>query len=107
MRSSNLAEPTTPTLSPWSRTGRAPTGSDAPPPPPDEVAPAYVDLKTVALLHETLDEAWDAIPPEQQAGMLKATLAQRILKSAANGERDPERLREAALNPKHGVSAEW
>ena len=61
--------------------------------------PAHFDLKTVALLRETLDEAWDAIPPEQQAGMLKTTLAERILKSAADGERDPERLRDAALNP--------
>lgn len=60
--------------------------------------PAYFDLKTVALLRETLDEAWDAIPRKQQAGMLKTTLAERILKSAANGERDRERLREAALN---------
>jgi hypothetical protein len=62
--------------------------------------PEHSDLKTVALLRETLDEAWDVIPPEQQAGMLKTTLAERILKSAADGERDPERLREAALNPK-------
>ena len=61
--------------------------------------PAHFDLKTVALLRETLDEAWDAIPPEEQEGMLKTTLAERILKSAADGERDPERLREAALNP--------
>ena len=42
-------------------------------------------------------EAWDRLPPKLQATMLKTTLAERILKSAAEGERDRERLREAAL----------
>ena len=60
--------------------------------------PVYYDLKTVALLRATLDDAWDSIVPEQQAGMLKSTLAERILKSAAEGERDAERLRMAALS---------
>ena len=60
-------------------------------------APAYFDSKTVALLRQTLDDAWDSIRPAQQAGMLKTTLAVRILSSAADGERDPERLREAGL----------
>jgi hypothetical protein len=32
--------------------------------------PVFYDLKTVALLRETLDEAWDSILPEQRAGML-------------------------------------
>jgi len=60
--------------------------------------PVYYDLETVALLRATLDDAWDSIRPEQQAGMLKSTLAERILKSAAQGERDAERLRIAALS---------
>jgi hypothetical protein len=60
--------------------------------------PVFYDLRTVALLRETLDEAWDSILPEQRAGMLKTTLAKRILKCAADGERDPERLRGAALS---------
>lgn len=59
--------------------------------------PVYFDLETVALLRETLDDAWACLRPEQQATMRKTTLAERILKSAADGERDPERLREAAL----------
>ena len=54
----------------------------------DGEKPAYYDLETVALLRETLDEAWDCLRPEQQATMLKTTLAERILKSAAQGERD-------------------
>jgi hypothetical protein len=59
--------------------------------------PAYYDLETVALLRETLDDAWDCLRPQQQAKMLKTTLAERILKAAAQGERDRERLRDAAL----------
>jgi hypothetical protein len=61
-------------------------------------APADFDPATVALLRQTLDDAWDSIGPEQQAGMLKTTLAERILKCAAEGERDPGRLRGAALS---------
>ena len=37
------------------------------------------------------------LPPKLLATMLKTSLAERILKSAAAGERDRERLREAAL----------
>ena len=57
----------------------------------------YFDLETIALLRETLEEAWASLRPEQQARMLKTTLAERILKSAAQGERDRERLLNAAL----------
>lgn len=59
--------------------------------------PAYFDLETVALLREVLDDAWACLRPEQQATMLKTTLAERILKLAAQGERDRERLLDAAL----------
>jgi hypothetical protein len=58
-------------------------------------AAAHFDAQTIALLKLTLDEAWDRLPPKLQATMLKTTLAERILKSA--GERNRERLREAAL----------
>ena len=63
----------------------------------DGKEPVYFDLETVALLRETLDDAWASLRPEHQATMLKTTLAERILKSAAQGERDPARLRDAAL----------
>jgi hypothetical protein len=63
----------------------------------DGKEPVYFDLETVALLKETLDDAWASLRPEQQATILKTTLAERILKSAAQGERDPARLRDAAL----------
>jgi hypothetical protein len=58
---------------------------------------AHFDAQTIALLRAALDEAWDRLPPKLQATMLKTTLAERILQSAAEGERNRERLREAAL----------
>ena len=59
--------------------------------------PAYFDLETVALPREVLEDAWALLRPEQCATMLKTTLAERILKLAAQGERDRERLLDAAL----------
>jgi hypothetical protein len=59
--------------------------------------PVYFDLETVALLKETLDDAWACLRPEQRATMLKTTVAERILKSAAQDERNRERLLDAAL----------
>jgi hypothetical protein len=63
----------------------------------DDKESAYFDLETVALLREVLDDAWAALRPEQRATMLKTRLAERILKAAAQGERDRERLLDAAL----------
>ena len=63
----------------------------------DAKEPVYFDIDTVLLLRETLDGAWVCLRPEQRAMMSKTLLAEHILKSAAAGERDPERLRDAAL----------
>ncbi len=60
-------------------------------------APMSFDPEVVTLMRETLDDAWASLPLEQQATMQKTALAERILKSAAQGERDRERLRDAAL----------
>ena len=60
-------------------------------------AAAHFDAKTIALLKAALDEAWDRLPLKLQATILKTTLAERILKSAAQADRTRERLREAAL----------
>jgi hypothetical protein len=60
-------------------------------------AAVHFDAQTIALLKAALEEAWGRVPPKLQATMLKTTLAERILKSAAEGERDRARLREAAL----------
>jgi hypothetical protein len=65
----------------------------------DTKQPVNFDRATVALLRETLDDAWTCLRPEQRASMSKTLLAERILKSAAGGERDPERLLDAALMP--------
>jgi hypothetical protein len=62
-----------------------------------ESEPVYFDLKTVSLLREVLDDAWACLPPEQRATTSRTILAERILKAAAAGERDPERLIDAAL----------
>ena len=58
----------------------------------------YFDPETVALLRETLDDAWACLSPDLQATMQRTALAERILKSAARGERDRKRLRAAALD---------
>jgi hypothetical protein len=55
------------------------------------------DPETVTLLRAILDDTWSSMPPQAQALMTKSDLAQRILKQAAKGERDPVRLRAAAL----------
>jgi hypothetical protein len=63
----------------------------------DSKDPVYFDLDTVALLRDTLDDAWACLPAQKRATTSRTILAEGILKSAAKGERDPERLREAAL----------
>ena len=62
----------------------------------DQGTPAYFDLQTVALLREILEDAWASLRPRQRETMSRSLLAQRILKSAAQGERDRKRLLDAA-----------
>jgi hypothetical protein len=59
--------------------------------------PVSFDPETVSLLRETLDDAWGSLRPEQRAMTSRTLLAEGILKSAAKGERNPERLRHAAF----------
>ena len=65
-------------------------------------AAAQFDPATVAAMKMALEDAWNPLGPELQATTLKTTLAERILKSASRGERDYERLRDAALK---GIAA--
>lgn len=58
---------------------------------------ANFDPETVSLLRATLDDAWACLPPKQQATTSPSILAEGILKLAAEGERNPKRLRDAAL----------
>jgi hypothetical protein len=60
------------------------------------VGGAY-DPETVSLLRTLLDQAWDTLLPHQQARMTKSHMAERMLKCAAQGERDPVRLRARAV----------
>jgi hypothetical protein len=60
--------------------------------------PVPIDLKTVSILREVLQDAWYSLSAEQQATMSKTVLAERILRSAAKGERDRKHLLAAALN---------
>ena len=61
-------------------------------------SPLHFDLETVAILRETLDIAWARLRPVQRAITSRSLIAERILKTAAQGERDPERLLAAALD---------
>jgi len=70
---------------------------------PDTKQPAKFDQETVALLRGALEDAWASLRPDQRARMSRSLLVEGILKSAAEGERDPERLRDAAL--KIGLSS--
>jgi hypothetical protein len=64
----------------------------------DGKEPAYFDIETVSVLKDTLEQAWAFLRPEQRATMSRSLLAERILKAAAAGERDRERLLDAALD---------
>jgi hypothetical protein len=57
----------------------------------------YFDAETIALLRTILDHTWANLPPNQQAVTNQSILAERILRAAAQGERDPERLHALAL----------
>jgi hypothetical protein len=52
----------------------------------------------VSILKEVLADAWYSLSAEQRAMMSKTVLAERLLRSAAKGERDRKRLLAAALN---------
>jgi hypothetical protein len=64
----------------------------------DGKEPSYFDIETVSVLKEILEDAWDCVRPEQRINMTRSLLAERILKAAAAGERDRERLLDAALD---------
>jgi hypothetical protein len=58
----------------------------------DSKKPAFFDLETVALLR-----AWACLRPQERATMSRTQLAEAILALAAEGERNPDRLLDAAL----------
>jgi len=58
---------------------------------------AVFDPETVQLMKASLEDAWDMLGPIEQAKTNKQVLAARILRAAAQGERDAIRLRTRAL----------
>jgi hypothetical protein len=58
---------------------------------------AAFDPNTVTLLKEVLAQAEETLPMEGRSSEVRVKLATCILKAAAQGERDPARLRKAAL----------
>lgn len=63
----------------------------------DAKKPAYFDLDTVSLLRDVLDDAWACLRPQERATTSRTILAEGILTLAAQGERNPDRLIDAAL----------
>jgi hypothetical protein len=51
----------------------------------------------IKLMRSALDEAAIILPKTEQTAAVKVKLASRILAAAAKGERDPNKLRIAAL----------
>ncbi len=58
---------------------------------------AQYDPETLILLRTALDEAWALLPGHRKSDVEKSEMAQRILMQAADGVRDPVKLRAAAL----------
>lgn len=54
--------------------------------------------ETQKLLRDALEDAWAALRPDERARATKAMLAARLFEVASAGERDPARLRSAALS---------
>jgi hypothetical protein len=65
----------------------------------------YYDPETLILLRNALDEAWAALPDGSKSETPKSEMAQRILKQAADGVRDPVRPRASALISAVGTSS--
>ena len=52
--------------------------------------------ETVEFLRMVLDEAWASLTPSQRMSTSRSDVAATILKAAADGERNPDKLREIA-----------
>ena len=59
---------------------------------------ARYDPETLNVMRTALDEAWTLLPDDRKSEIAKSAMAQRILKQAAEGVRDPVSLRTSALN---------
>ena len=55
------------------------------------------DPETLAILEGVFEEAWVSIQAQRNGNITRAALAERILKLAVKGERNPARLLDGAL----------
>jgi hypothetical protein len=55
------------------------------------------DPETLDLMRDALDQAWALLPEAGKNKFLKIDMADRVLRKAATGERNPAQLRAAAL----------
>jgi hypothetical protein len=58
---------------------------------------AAYDPETLNVMRDALDQAWALLPQDRKNKFLKVDMADRVLRKAAVGERDPAALRIAAL----------
>jgi hypothetical protein len=57
----------------------------------------YYDPETIRLMKAVLEAAWEDASMQPQLHLTRSIIAERILKAAGEGERDPERLRVRAF----------
>jgi hypothetical protein len=57
----------------------------------------HFNPETIKIMQIALDDAWASLLPHLRAQTSKTALAMTILEAAAEGERDPVRLRTRAL----------
>lgn len=60
---------------------------------------------TVKLLRSVVKDAWGSLTPEQRKGVHRSDMAAAILQEAAQGERDPQKLKEVARASRKTVGA--
>jgi hypothetical protein len=62
-----------------------------------ELALNILDLKEIVRLKAVLSEVVLSLPKKQRSCEMQASVAEQLLKLAAEGEKDPIRLKERAL----------
>jgi len=55
-------------------------------------------VETIKFLQTVLDETWESLRPEERSRTSKKQIAARLFEKAIAGERDPFRLRIAAID---------
>ena len=57
----------------------------------------FFDRETINLMRTALENAWEQLEHDMQQRTSKVTFAERVLRAASDGERDPARLHSVAL----------